>query len=213
MRIPKHIGIIPDGNRRWAKNKGLYKEMGYSHGLDPGLSVVREAKKYGVKEITFYGFTLDNCGRPKEQVAAFQKACVSAVKATQEEGDICILVVGNSSSPLFPKELVAYTEKREFGTPSVQVNFLVNYGWDWDLSAIEGGGDKKNIQKQLHSKDISRMDMIIRWGGMRRLSGFLPVQSVYSDFFVVEDLWPDYQPSHFHDAINWYQNQDVTLGG
>ena len=55
--------------------------------------------------------------------------------------------------------------------------------------------------------------MIIRWGGMRRLSGFLPVQSVYADFYVVDDYWPNFKEQHFIDALNWYQQQDVTLGG
>ena len=55
--------------------------------------------------------------------------------------------------------------------------------------------------------------MIIRWGGRMRLSGFLPVQSVYSDMFVIEDMWPEYEEEHFERAINWYQNQDITLGG
>ena len=63
------------------------------------------------------------------------------------------------------------------------------------------------------SWDISRIDLIIRWGGMRRLSGFLPIQSVYSDFYVEEHLWPDYKDEDFFNALDWYGRQDVTLGG
>lgn len=76
QRIPKHIGIIPDGNRRWAKGNGLQKQDGYAYGLKPGLKLLRLAQKYGIQEITYYGFTTDNCKRPKEQVSAFSKACV-----------------------------------------------------------------------------------------------------------------------------------------
>ena len=65
----------------------------------------------------------------------------------------------------------------------------------------------------MHSKNISRIDLIIRWGGRRRLSGFLPIQSVYSDFFVVDDLWPDFKPEHIYEALDWYNVQDITLGG
>ena len=76
QRIPKHIGIIPDGNRRWAKENGLQKEEGYAYGLQPGLQLLRLAQKYGIPEITYYGFTVDNCKRPKEQVRAFPRpAC------------------------------------------------------------------------------------------------------------------------------------------
>lgn len=80
FRIPRHIGIIPDGNRRWAKSNGLKKEEGYAFGLEPGLALLRTAKKYHIRELTYYGFTVDNCKRPREQVKAFSRACVDAVK-------------------------------------------------------------------------------------------------------------------------------------
>ena len=72
---------------------------------------------------------------------------------------------------------------------------------------------ERRIYNNIHSNDISRIDLIIRWGGRRRLSGFLPVQSVYSDFYVVDDFWPDFKPEHLAEALNWYNEQDVTLGG
>jgi undecaprenyl diphosphate synthase len=91
----------------------------------------------------------------------------------------------------------------------------VNYGWDWDLNNLSNSHSKNrnSIISSLNSHDISRMDLIIRWGGRRRLSGFLPVQSVYSDFYVVDDYWPDFKEQHLLDALKWYDNQDVTLGG
>lgn len=213
MRIPKHIAIIPDGNRRWAAGHQMEKKDGYQYGLAPGLEVLRKAKEYGVSEITYYGFTVDNCKRPKEQQNAFKKACVDAVKMIQEEGNVSLLVVGDSESVHFPKELLPYTERIDIGTPDILVNFLVNYGWEWDLRAVEEKCERKNIISQIHSKDISRVDLVIRWGNMRRLSGMLPVQSVYADFYVVEHLWPDYEEKDFDSAIQWYDKQDVTLGG
>lgn len=94
MRIPKHIGVIPDGNRRWAKAHGMNKADGYAYGLEPGLKLLRHVKALGVEEITFYGFTVDNCKRPKQQEEAFQRACVEAVKLISEDG-VDLLVVGN----------------------------------------------------------------------------------------------------------------------
>ena len=209
MRMPKHIGIIPDGNRRWATESGYQKDEGYEHGVNPGVSVIRQAKKYGINALTFYGFTTDNCRRPAAQVVAFQKACIAAVAMCLAEGDVEVLVVGDSESKFFPEALKKYLKPYAVGEPKVRVNFLVNYGWKWDLKGIQGG----HVIKDLRSSDISRMDMIIRWGGMRRLSGFLPVQSVYSDFYVVDALWPDYKDEQFDEAMAWYQKQDVTLGG
>lgn len=211
MRIPNHIGIIPDGNRRWASSRGLPKEKGYDRGLDPGLQLFRLCKEVGVKELTFYGFTQDNTKRPSQQVEAFSKACVDAVKLLSKE-DAELLVIGNTESPMFPKELIPFSKRRRFGAGGMKVNFLVNYGWQWDLNqALKS--KKKNILTGIHSIDISRVDLIIRWGGRRRLSGFLPVQSIYADFYVVDALWPDFQPQHFYDALDWYSQQDITLGG
>lgn len=212
-RIPNHIGIIPDGNRRWALQQGLNKQDGYVNGLAPGLELYRLCKNHGIQEITFYGFTIDNTKRPKEQTQAFQKACVDAVKMLEAE-DANLLVIGNTASPMFPIELIPYTNRSKMGSGGIKVNFLVNYGWQWDLT---GSSSKKQtpgcITEKIHSSEISRIDLIIRWGGRRRLSGFLPIQTIYSDFYVVDDYWPEFKPQHFYDAIAWYKTQDVTLGG
>ena len=212
MRIPRHIGLIPDGNRRWAEDKGLPKQDGYDHGLSPGLLALKLAQEYGIEEITYYGFTTDNCKRPKIQIEAFVKSCIDAVNLIANE-NVSLLVMGNTKSPMFPKELIKYTERTNVGQGGIKVNFLVNYGWDWDISSINSSSNRKSIMDSLHSRDISRIDLILRWGGRKRLSGFLPVQSVYSDIYTIDDMWPDFKPEQFHCAMKWYDMQDVTLGG
>ena len=123
-------------------------------------------------------------------------------------------MTGNRDAPAFPQALLPYTTRRDLNGGGSRVNFLVNYGWEWDLACLNNPGVRRGaICAQLNSRDISRVDLVIRWGGMRRLSGFLPVQSVYADFFVVDRLWPDFQPEDFFQALQWYQKQDVTLGG
>lgn len=215
-RLPKHIGIIPDGNRRWAQKNQKQKHEGYKFGIDPGFKLYELCLKLGINELTFYGFTQDNTKRPRIQTESFQKACIDAVKRLSGL-DANLLVIGNIKSPLFPKELLDFTKKRvNFGKGLININFLVNYSWQWDLqhfalnSAIERGNLLNNV---LGSSEIPRIDLIIRWGGRRRLSGFLPVQSVYSDFYIIDDYWPDFQSNHLYEALNWYQKQDVTLGG
>lgn len=202
---PRHIGIIPDGNRRWAVDHGMNKQDGYAYGLLPGLRLLHLAQEQGVEEITYYGFTVDNCKRPSVQFRAFQKACVEAVDLITQEG-ADLLVMGNRESQCFPKQLLPYTTRRPIHGGGIRLNFLVNYGWQWDLSHIQ-------IDGHPYSRDISRMDLIIRWGGMRRLSGFLPIQSVYSDFYVIDRYWPDFQEEDLEHALTWYAGQDVTLGG
>ena len=213
-RLPNHIGIIPDGNRRWAQRNGLNKEDGYDYGIKPGFELYKKCIELGIKEITFYGFTQDNTKRPSAQTKAFQKACIDSV-LTLCEYDANLLIVGNTDSPLFPEELMPYTKRTSFGKGLINVNFLVNYGWNWDLNYLRNKSENKtfNISSSIASSDISRIDLIIRWGGRRRLSGFLPIQSIYADFYVVDEYWPDFELNHFYQALEWYDEQDVTLGG
>ena len=214
-RLPKHIGIIPDGNRRWAVQHGYQKQDGYQYGIKPGFELYDICLKLGIKEMTFYGFTMDNTKRPAVQTQAYQKACVDAVQGLANK-DADLLIVGNADSPLFPNELLPYCNRAKFGRGLMKLNFLVNYDWHWDLNSSFRSNEAKasrNITDGLASSDISRIDLIIRWGCRRRLSGFLPVQSIYADIFVVDEYWPDFKPEQFYKALEWYQEQDITLGG
>ncbi len=111
MRIPKHIGIIPDGNRRWALSNSLGKDKGYDHGINPGLEVFKLCQKENIREVTFYGFTIDNTKRPSDQKIAFTKACIDSVMLLTKE-DCEILVLGNTESSCFPKELLPFTKRK-----------------------------------------------------------------------------------------------------
>jgi len=213
MKIPHHLGIIPDGNRRWALSQRKKKFEGYECGISPGLRTFKFAQKLGVKEITFYGFTVDNCKREKIQRVAFSEACIKAVNLIANESAE-ILVVGNQNSKMFPTELLNYRKRVSVNGGGIKVNFLINYGWDWDVLNLRNfKGNRCNIISALHSHDISRIDLIVRWGGMKRLSGFLPIQSVYADIFSCKNLWPDFDESDLHEAFDWYQKQDSTRGG
>ena len=214
-RLPQHVGIIPDGNRRWAQNKGLEKQDGYQFGIQPGLELYNLGLELGIKEVTLYGFTVDNTKRRFVQVKAFQKACVDAVECLANR-DADLLIVGDTKSPFFPKELRPYSKRTRFGKGLIKVNFLINYGWKWDLNySIKNSNFNPNddLVQGIASSDISRIDLIIRWGGRRRLSGFLPIQSIYADFYVLDEMWPDFNIEQVYKALEWYQDQDITLGG
>jgi len=182
---------------------------GYMAGVLKGLEMLTDCLDLGIDEVSVYGFTQDNTKRPREQRIAFSKACVEFANAARHH-PISLLVVGDTNSPLFPDELKPFAAERQ--GHGMKVNMLVNYDWEWDLKAEVQLG-KKWSPKAIASSQVSRIDMIVRWGGCRRLSGFLPVQSVYSDFFVVDDFWPNYELAQFLEALNWYQSQEVTLGG
>ncbi len=199
--LPQHIGFIPDGNRRWACDHGLPKESGYGFGVEPGVRLFEYCRDSGVREISVYGFTRDNTKRPARQKVLFAQACVDFAQAVAARG-AALLVVGDEDSPVFPRELRVYRKRQGDG---MKVNLLVNYGWDWDIEGLRHGA--------LRSAAVSRLDLIVRWGGGRRLSGFLPIQSVYADFFILDEYWPDFALPQFERALQWFRAQDRTLGG
>ncbi|WP_440955351.1 undecaprenyl diphosphate synthase family protein [Methanosarcina sp. Mfa9] len=211
--MPKHIAIIPDGNRRWALARRLEKHEGYKYGIIPGLEVYDICVKAGIDEVTFFGFTQDNTKRPQVQRKAFVDACIKSVQEIAKR-DAKILVVGNTDSDIFPEELLEYTKKTKVGEGKIKINFLINYGWNWDLKyAFDNPSDNKKLEENIASADIPRIDLLIRWGGRSRLSGMLPIQTVYSDIYVVDEMWPDFKPENLYNALEFYQDQDITLGG
>jgi undecaprenyl diphosphate synthase len=200
-RVPRHVGFIPDGNRRWASSRGLPKQDGYANGVEPGLLLFEQCKLLGIEEVSIYCFTKDNIKRPSVQTESFKAASVAFAREIMARG-AAVLVVGDATSSQFPRELIEFRDRRGTG---MKVNLLMNYGWEWDLAGLESGG--------LRSQEVSRLELIVRWGGGRRLSGFLPVQSVYADFYVRDELWPDFEADHFEQALAWFRQQDQTLGG
>lgn len=200
-RIPRHVGFIPDGNRRWAARSGMAKHEGYTHGIQPGLVLYEQCRAAGVEEVSIYCFTKDNTKRSSVQKQAFTAASVAFAREVIWRG-AAVLVVGDDKGPNFPAELASFRDRKGGG---IRVNLLINYDWQWDLDGLREG--------HLRSEDVSRLDLIVRWGGGRRLSGFLPVQSVYADFYVEDEYWPDFKPNHFDEALSWFRKQDQTLGG
>jgi undecaprenyl diphosphate synthase len=216
-RLPRHIGLIPDGNRRWAVGRRLPRSDGYAAGIPPGLALLQLCRRLGIEEASVYGFTKENVRRPSEQVEAFREACIEFATHAVEMG-AALRVVGDTRSDVFPAALRPWAEERSEG--DIRVNLLVNYGWQWDLHTAIGNGARgdapvriSDVPRSLGSGDVSRVDLVVRWGGRRRLSGFLPVQCAYADLYVVESFWPDMRPEEFLDALRWYEAQDVTLGG
>lgn len=215
-RIPRHIGFIPDGNRRWAEARGWPRSQGYACGIQPGIALLAFCRTLGIEEVSIYGFTQENVRRPRDQVQAFREACVEFCQQAVEAG-AAFLALGDSRSALFPDELRPYTGRR--GSGDIKVNLLVNYNWEWDLGvalASARNGHAKSPRAagaQLGSADVSRIELVVRWGGRQRLSGFLPCQSAYADLYSIDTLWPDAQPEELLLALRWYQEQDVTMGG
>jgi undecaprenyl diphosphate synthase len=213
-RIPRHIGFIPDGNRRWADARGLGRHEGYAAGIEPGSRLIDACRAHGIEEVSIYGFTKENVRRPGPQVEAFRRACVEFAGRIVDRG-AALLVVGDARSKCFPPELKRYTTRSPGG---IRINLLVNYSWQWDVSKalksdVPASTRRRDPRDRLGSADVSRIQLVVRWGGRQRLSGFLPMQCAYADFYSVETLWPDMDVADLDTALRWYQRQDVTIGG
>ena len=166
-------------------------------------------RELGIHEVSIYGFTKENVCRPSDQVVSFRDACVSfALRAI--DGGAALLAVGDSDSQLFPAELLRFVRERSPGG-GLRVNLLVNYGWQWDLEGIHRCAAR--TAAAFETSTLPRVELVVRWGGRRRLSGFLPLQCAYSDFCVIDALWPDASRGDLIEALSWYQAQDVTMGG
>jgi undecaprenyl diphosphate synthase len=205
-RLPRHVGFIPDGNRRWADERGLPRQAGYDAGIEPGLRLLERCIELGIDEVSAYAFTKENVRRPGPQVQAFREAATRFALAAVDAG-AALLVVGDDDSAVFPEALRPFAGRRAPGR--IRFNLLANYSWRWDLT---GAADQREALP-IRSAGVGRIDLVVRWGGRQRLSGFLPIQCAYADFAFADALWPDMRLSEFADALRWYEHQDVTLGG
>jgi len=226
MKIPNCVGIIMDGNRRWAKNKGLSPLKGHHAGAETLKKIVRAGKDAGVGHMIFYTFSTENWSRTPEEVSYLLNLIGEFVEREFEEfhreGGV-VHFVGDMSrfSPKLQKIFYDIQEKSKNNT-SLHIYFALNYGGREEiLSAvnkiIEKGHHTKNITeeyfaKHLQTGDMPDPDIIIRTSGEMRLSGFLPWQSVYSELFFTPTLWPDFSKEEFLKILEEYGERDRRHG-
>ncbi len=229
--IPYHVGIIMDGNGRWAKKKGLPRYIGHTYGAQTFRNITRYISKQGVKVLTLYAFSTENWKRPPEEVNAimkiFRQYLTDALTDFRDD-DIKVRFIGDRSA--FGKEMVKLIDETEDVAKDRQgmlLNIAMNYGSrDEILRAvklicqnvkdgkinIEEITDKE-IQSGLYTANIPDPDLIIRTGGEHRLSNFLLYQSAYAEFYSSETLWPDFKPEDFDKAILEFNRRNRRFGG
>ena len=153
----------------------------------------------GVEEVSIYGFTKENVRRPSDQRHEFQKACVEAVRRL-ERMNAELRAIGDSFSHVLRGTVD--TERTVFGSAGRRSTFI-NYSWKWDVAYGDGHSVSRCVPDRPHHP----------LGRTIRLSGFLPIQSVYADIYVLDRLWPDGSGEDVYEALEWYQEQDPTRGG
>ena len=229
-RIPAHVAIIMDGNRRWAKARGKQAAFGHKEGAKTLEKIVRYANSIGLEYITVYAFSTENWKRAEDEVKAlmflFQSYLNNYSKRADSE-NIKVKFLGDKKalSKAMQKSMEECVERTKNNT-GITFNIAINYGGrDEIVKAMkkiateykEGKIEleqinEEAISKELYTKDEPDPDLVIRTSGEMRLSNFLPWQSVYSELLFVEKNWPDFTEEDLDNAIIEYQKRTRKFG-
>jgi undecaprenyl diphosphate synthase len=225
--IPQHIGIIMDGNRRWATKKGLSVNDGHEAGVKALVKIVEHCLELGVKTLTVYTLSTENWRkRTKEEVRGIFELLVRIAKEKKEEYEkkgVKIAILGDFQA--FPRKVVKAIQeilKIVKTHERLKVNVALNYGGrDEILRAVKRVMKEKVPPKKLNEQTFGQFlytngepdpEMIIRTGGEIRLSNFLLWQMSYSELYFTDTLWPDFSPSRLDKAIIEYQKRQRRFG-
>ena len=219
-----------DGNRRWARNKGLPIALGHKEGAKTLEKIVRYAKNIGIKYITVYAFSTENWKRSEEEVSTLMNLMMNYLESYSKRADsenIKVQILGNRQG-LSDKmnDLIEKCMERTKDNTGITFNIALNYGGrDEILGAVKNIAEKiqnnemkiediteQTISDNLYTKGQPDPDLLIRTSGEIRLSNFLPWQLVYSEFVFVDRNWPDFSEKDLDEAIEEYQKRNRKFG-
>ncbi len=226
MKEIKHIAIIMDGNRRWAKEKGLPSAIGHKKGVDALKTICRACDKKGVKYLTVYAFSTENWNRKQEEVDFLMDLLAQTLKHELNEmhkNKIVINFIGDLTK-LSPKlqEILDNAVEVTKNNTGVNLQIAFNYGARDEIvhackAIVEKGVsieeiDEKLIGENLYTSNIPDPDLLIRTGGDMRVSNYLLWQIAYSEFYVTEEFWPDFDEKSLDAAIEEYTKRQRRFG-
>ena len=230
VNLPRHIGIIMDGNGRWAKKRGLPRTAGHTAGAANFRTITKYASSIGIEYLTVYAFSTENWSRPQEEVSAlmglFKDYLEEALRDFMDE-NIKVRFIGDVSK--FPEELRELIHEVEVASSvktGMVLNLAMNYGGRSELvrSFKTIAEDIKNgkilpediteeiIGNNLYTEGQPDPDLIIRPSGEQRLSNFMLWQSAYSEFVFFDILWPDFKTKHLDEAIERFTSRNRRFG-
>ena len=224
LKKPRHIGIIMDGNGRWAKKRGLARLAGHKEGAENFKRIADYLIDLDIPVSTFYAFSTENWKRPKDEVQNIMSLLLEYLEewmTMDKEKNMRLRFIGDRTA-FSPKiqELMAKVEK-ESSHYRNQLNLALNYGSRDELAraftllAKEGKTEisPEDISSHLYTYDQPDVDLIIRTGGEVRLSNFLLYQSAYAEFYFTDQLWPDLKKEDIDDAIYYFNGRQRRFGG
>ncbi|MCK0527542.1 polyprenyl diphosphate synthase [Anaerobiospirillum sp. NML120449] len=226
--VPRHLAIIMDGNGRWAKKRGMMRLMGHRQGARAVTRTVEFAASLGVSVLTLFAFSSENWKRPPEEVSGLMELFASVLKSERDrlhKNNIKVRFVGDLSR--FSEKLrkaVAELQQLTASNTAMQLNIAINYGGRWDITQaarslaldLRAGLiapediTEQSIQERLTVLDD--VDLLIRTGGESRISNFLLYQCAYSEFYVCEALWPDFDEEQIRSAVTYFNSRERRFG-
>ena len=223
MNLPRHVGIIMDGNGRWAVNRGKNRSYGHRAGSKNVERITEYAFNHGVKSLTLYAFSCENWARPKEEVDELMKLLKAYFKKFISKiikNGIRLNVVGDKS--VLSKELQDIIEECEQKSSQKYTNILniaINYGARQEIvNAVNTLLKEKkeitmlNLSNALYTAESGEVDLIIRTGGELRLSNFLLYQGAYSELYFTDVLWPDFSEEELQKALDEFAKRNRRFG-
>lgn len=224
LKLPTHIGIIMDGNGRWATRQGLPRNMGHKEGIQAVDRTIDALLKFKVKIVTFFAFSTENWKRSETEIQGIFDLLRDYIKKQTnhfKEKGVRIRSMGDLSK--FPADLVAELEKIKKETEqndALIVNLALNYGGKTDIvQAVQTllqnkeNVTEESIEKYLYSHPLPNPDLIIRTSGEMRVSNFMLYQMAYSEFYFPKVMWPDYNEKHLREALIEYSGRHRRFGG
>ena len=220
----KHIAIIMDGNRRWAKKQGLPSAIGHKKGVDALKKTMRACDDFGIKYLTVYAFSTENWNRKPEEVNFLMDLLGQTLKnelQEMHENNVVISFIGDTTklSDKFQEILKNAVETTKDNT-GVNLQIAFNYGSRAEIvkavqEIIDSGikeVDEKTISNHLYTSKIPDPDLLIRTGGEMRVSNYLLWQIAYSEFIVINDFWPEFDKNKLTQCIIEFNNRNRRWG-
>ena len=218
------MAVIMDGNRRWAKSKGLPVPVGHAKGVESVRAVVKAASDLGVRALTLYTFSTENWNRSRLEVSALMLLLRKAIASYAGElarNNVRLMVSGRlEEMPASARKAVSETVERLKGNTGMVLNIALNYGGRQEIldavnSLIAQGvkkADEASFARALYTSPLPDPDLLIRTSGETRLSNFLLWQTAYSEFYITDTFWPDFREQQFVEALLAYQAREIRRG-
>jgi undecaprenyl diphosphate synthase len=228
QNLPRHIAIIMDGNRRWAKKRFMPAALGHAAGARRVREIVEACAKADVPYLSLFAFSTENWKRPEDEISSLMGLFMTYLEkevASMNENGVRLRVLGDVSRFSEPLQaLIGHAESQTAGNRRITLQVCANYGGRWDMLQAARAWQQDHPNASLHdlseealapylsTAEAPEVDLLVRTGGESRVSNFLLWQAAYAELFFTDDLWPDFNAARLRQALDWFAGRDRRFG-